>query len=787
MNNKPQLASNVRALPIGDYYLLIRPSTGAWVVVDQRGFSLATSLNGDKSISQIIQDYSAHFQYPEVSSFIQTLDTGGVLEPSSHSESTSKGFIKKPTVAVLNLTENCNMACAYCYVNAGTNTKKMSSETAIKIIDDMLLLNSAEGETAKIIFHGGEPLLNFQVISDAVTHVRNHHASQIQFEVQTNASVLTKDHVRFFKEHSFNVGISIDGPKPLHDITRPLKTGTGSYDKVVNGIDLLKREGINFGAIVVLTSHNWDHIEEILDLFIYLGITTFSLNPFFPAGTGTINNQLSLNGHQIFHAYKSAIKKIADYNLQSTTSENKIEERTIKYLIRNITLKDRQYMCMRTPCGAGIDTVGFDTNGDVYLCDCFIGVPQYKIGNIHQASLRYLLNDYKKVKTFIPDSIDEIPACTTCLWRKLCNGICPAHNYFQKTINDRVHPECLARQQLLPHLMERLATGTLHPSSLDREWKRWGKTHLYVNINYRCNSRCTFCASDNTIAEDDTEIDLSTFTSILALNGISLNDYVTINGGEPTLSPNLIAMLKSVQKKGAYSHLFTNGRRLSEKEYCEQLLDAGVSKISIPLFGLRAHQHDKLTGVQDSFSQTITGIQNILSKKTAVEIELKLLFCKPTLKDNPKVLEWIIDEFPTVDTISLNALIVSRTVLLNWNALVAPPHALLESVNATLDTARKLHVEHKIRINDVPYCMVEQRNRGFLPPQDEKYPTNERYFDPSCIGGLEEQTLLMPDFCSSCLFLVSCGFINRQYYNSFITVQSLNAMFPGSKLIEVHN
>ena len=335
--------------------------------------------------------------------------------------------------------------------------------------------------------------------------------------------------------------------------------------------------------------------------------------------------------------------------------------------------------------------------------------------------------------------------------------------------------------------------SVLHPGILDREWPSTRSKHLYFNINYMCNSHCVFCASDIKILEER-EIDLLTFTSLLELNDVSPNDYIIINGGEPTLSDHLTDVLATVNAKGAHCHLFTNGRKLSNNDYCRDIINTGVSRISIPIYATNPEEHDRLTGSTDSFRQTVSGIHNILELREVlsrdVTLELKLLFFRPTRNTNQRILKWIIQEFPTVDSISLNSLIVSRTVIQHWDELGPTPYELKKSSNATLDTARAMGIQHKIRVNDLPHCLIEKRNWGFLPPpsresEQARMFAKYQFFDPLCMGGRKgsEQKTLMPEFCDSCLYRNRCVFINSLHFDDFVATQSINAVFPNAVLV----
>lgn len=785
---KPRLAP-VETIPLGSRHLLIRPQTGAWLIAHEDGLDLARSLTGKKSVQQLIQEYGDRVQHSEIGGFVRALFRQGLLESSSPPHHNAPICRAQPTLAVLNLTRRCNLGCRYCYAGAGKSGDDMSSETALTILDQMLELHKGDGEKPTILFHGGEPLLNFGIIEDVIRYADHLPAGSVRFEVQTNLTLLSRERAEFMKAHDIGVGISIDGPQHLHDATRSFQNGAGSYDSVVKGIALLREKKIGFGAIVVLTSMNWAHMKDCFNLLVQLGIRNFSLNPFFEAGAGKLNRNLAPDGVQIFRAYQSLLHELIEYNRRCATPNEQVEERNLKYLVRNIVLRDRSYMCMRNPCGAGLNTLAFDTNGDVYPCDDFIMESDFKLGNVHEKNLSTMITN-AHLHPSLARSVDNIPLCSRCVWRQVCNGLCPGHAYFEQKGEFEMPSECRFRQLIIPYLLTLIAEGSLEPRLLDRQWPSRPAKHLYFNINYTCNNRCVFCESEKTSQGNNEEIDAATFKALLDLHRVSPNDSVTINGGEPTLTRHLTNVLVDVARRGAYCHLFTNGRALSSEDYCRELLLTGVRKISIPLYALDAEEHDALTCSRGSFQQTVAGIRNVLKlRKTLnrpVTLELKLLFFRPTIDRNPRILEWIAEEFPDADQVSLNSLIVSRPVLSRQVELVPSPKELVHSVNSTLDIARAIGIESRIILNDIPYCIIEERNSGFLPPAQGLLRHNDdTYFDGSSIGGSrrsDERTFIL-ESCNSCPYLDYCAFINRLYIDDFIAIQNLCALFPDAKIV----
>src|SRR5262245_43609603 len=175
------------------------------------------------------------------------------------------------TTMVLNVTNQCNLSCTYCYeygedkivdTENGRQPKFMSEETARQSVEFMLK-ESGANKVAHITFFGGETLLNFPVLAKTIAYARARGAElgkEVDFSLTTNATLLKPDIIEFLAEERVGVTISIDGPKEVQDKFRVFHNGTGSYDIVAPKIkELLKRHRSRpIGARVTLTSGKMD-------------------------------------------------------------------------------------------------------------------------------------------------------------------------------------------------------------------------------------------------------------------------------------------------------------------------------------------------------------------------------------------------------------------------------------------------------------------------------------------------------------------------------------------------
>ena len=180
--------------------------------------------------------------------------------------------------AIIQLTDMCNLGCKYCYV--GEEGKSRMSIDTFKTALDKLIAAAGEG-SVDIIYHGGEPLARGFDFIKATTKIieESHYRERVRADIQTNGTLLDDKVAKFLVEHNISCGISLDGPKEVHDANRVYKCGKkGSFDDVMAGIDNLREAGYAPGVLSVVTKKSLGKEKEIYDFFNSEGLS-FGLNP----------------------------------------------------------------------------------------------------------------------------------------------------------------------------------------------------------------------------------------------------------------------------------------------------------------------------------------------------------------------------------------------------------------------------------------------------------------------------------------------------------------------------
>ena len=344
------------------------------------------------------------------------------------------------TTMVLNVTNQCNLSCEYCYeygedkivdTENGKQPKFMSEQTARDSVDFMLK-ESGTNPIAHVTFFGGETLLNFPVLQKTIVYARQRAAElgkQVDFSLTTNGTLLKPDVIEFLAENRVGVTISIDGPKEVQDKFRVFHNGAGSYDVVAPKIkELLKRHTSRpIGARVTLTSGKMDVKRIYKHLTEEIGFWEVGFAPVTTAPN---------RGHALSdRGYDEMLEQFRD--LAYEFLEASVDNRHHGFSNVKETLAElHKGVSKAFPCGAGLGLLGVATDGDVALCHRFAGSDAHKLGTVRDGIDRDAQRAFLE-SHHIADKTD----CSKCWARPLCSGGCyhEAHTRYGDTQRPNLH------------------------------------------------------------------------------------------------------------------------------------------------------------------------------------------------------------------------------------------------------------------------------------------------------------------------------------------------------------
>ena len=188
-------------------------------------------------------------------------------------------------------TLKCNMACQYCYEGNGRNLCapnlaeiNQKFEDAIPLFIDLIdqLYAHNQNTTTKVIWHGGEPMLIRPQLMEQVMLDQLQKGHDIRWEMQSNGTLVTDEHIRVFQKYKVSVGVSIDGLKKHHDKYRIFKNGNPTYDVIMKNTQRLRNSGISCGTLLTITDENVNDLPEIYQELCKKNLN-FSFNALFPS------------------------------------------------------------------------------------------------------------------------------------------------------------------------------------------------------------------------------------------------------------------------------------------------------------------------------------------------------------------------------------------------------------------------------------------------------------------------------------------------------------------------
>ena len=317
--------------------------------------------------------------------------------------------IKAPRLFNVKLSDGCNLKCTYCYDDptSPSRARHMSKDTIDELFRWIGEITSAR-DSFMFVFHGGEPLLNFDVLEYCV---RKYDSPRVEWVLQTNGTLLTPDRVQFLKEYDVRVSLSIDGPKEIHNKHR------GSFAATKLAGERLQAAGVRFSAIATVTADTVGRLDEIIEFLAHQGIRNLVVNPALLIGRAQREMSLAERGK-------------ADYLRRLWCTALAQFERGILMTIRDLTTvitylftNTRDYMCKNAVCGAGNLMVSVNVNGDIYPCDYFTGEAPFRCGNVHEPLTLQLQQP--------GDRIEQSSECLKCPFFCACYGLepCPASRH----------------------------------------------------------------------------------------------------------------------------------------------------------------------------------------------------------------------------------------------------------------------------------------------------------------------------------------------------------------------
>ena len=355
-------------------------------------------------------------------------------------------IMAKPTGAV------CNLDCEYCFFLSKEqlypdSTFRMTPETHETYLRQLFATHPAGGEVT-VNYQGGEPtMMGLQFFRDSV-ELADRFAGphqRVQHTIQTNATLLDDDWGAFLAKNGFLVGVSIDGPREMHDAFRVDKGGKPTFDRVLRGIDVLKRNGVSWNALTTINAANAEHGLEVyrflrddlgatfIQLIPIVERVTAALLPMADAGWGVRAKDRPLykqEGSAVTHRSVTG-EQYGRFLIEVFDEWGRHDVGDVFVQMFDTALghwlgMDQAGMCVHArTCGTAL---ALEHNGDLYSCDHFVE-PAYKLGNLAEGRPMLDLVVSDQQKAFGNAKADLPQYCLDCDVRFACNGGCPKDRF----------------------------------------------------------------------------------------------------------------------------------------------------------------------------------------------------------------------------------------------------------------------------------------------------------------------------------------------------------------------
>lgn len=350
------------------------------------------------------------------------------------------------------LSQNCNLACTYCYMeNNGSNARRMlmNREQAFQAVDH-LIKRSGRRRNLQVTFFGGEPLLNFQRIKEVVEYCKEaelKYNKKFIFELITNGTLLDGEIADFVIENDMLLFVSLDGWKEMHNRQRPSIDGKDYHERILrNAIrmdrEYKKRKSKYTVKVRANLTPEFCDVKAVVDFLESHGFTTIGISVIqdLPYSEGQTPGALSV---EQLEELTEVENRRWETEFERIKQGKRIGPYARKMLRKMISSMSRYCATMGIRCGVGRNTNAVDVDGNIYPCHRYVNMKEYILGNTKGGM------DPRKTIRYYRKLIEATRrTCSKCWIRQFCAGGCPwERSSPDGTICDPLPTECDYRRQ----------------------------------------------------------------------------------------------------------------------------------------------------------------------------------------------------------------------------------------------------------------------------------------------------------------------------------------------------
>ncbi len=361
-------------------------------------------------------------------------------------------------------TYRCNLNCKYCHANS-LSENSGCRDMDLDVIENIagFILNIPL-DRFFLSIQGGEPLLRYDLVQQlyyVMMKKSAHLGKKISFSIQSNGTLLDEDIAKDIIRNNIGFGISLDGPKELHDHNRITPAGKGTYDTVVRWIRYFRDAGKPAGFIPVVSNKSLEFsARDIIDEYLMLGNHEVYLKPIILSGRA--GKHEDLDPEKYFEFWRDGVEYILNLHKKGIY----VSDKQTDFILKSLFGIRKGTHCYRRPCGAGITGLIYDPDGKIQSCVA-LKDRMPPIGNVREDdydAVASRTNEYKKMIS------EECPLCDTCVYCSMC-PTCPARSCREKgilrvdTANDFM---CRFSRQAYPYLLNKMKDANVR--SIFKQW-----------------------------------------------------------------------------------------------------------------------------------------------------------------------------------------------------------------------------------------------------------------------------------------------------------------------------
>lgn len=381
------------------------------------------------------------------------------------------------------ISEACPLDCVYCY--EGDKSGRIMDESTLDIMIQKILQRT-DARRTNFIWHGAEPLaagLEFYIKAKALQKKYLPDKHKITNGMQSNGVLLTPEIADSFAKEDIDIGFSLDGPKHLHDKTRPYVNGRSSFDHTLRAMKLMNERGKKPGVIAVLTKLSLPYLDEIYDFFKTERIN-FKINPLIDCGCATTKlGEIGLNVVDRIEA----LKYIFDKWFYDKDTKKPVDYGNGVSLARAIFTKGGSSCDMLESCQDSF--IGVSSQGLVFPCSRY-SEEEMSYGNIHTNSLDEIINHPLRQKLL--KRYEGLSECKACEYNFMCYSGCMHNAHIKGDIMGK-DPNCAVNKQLYEHIATRILEQLAYDGAIKQ---KLGNIETKDAPNYSGNNLNSFRLDD---------------------------------------------------------------------------------------------------------------------------------------------------------------------------------------------------------------------------------------------------------------------------------------------------